>query len=479
MNIERLKNIVLTLLLISSLVLTGQIWFNEKLWPEGYNFFVSVQASPIGQAFKWLAPAEQTQHNTEQQLIYPHHLVAYTVRDFDHVSLELTAEHKYFPSVDQFIRDAIRQAFAGDSKLMTKITENDWQKALFTRGLYVDYGESYVAATFADILGVSPAISFPVKQVKDFIVVPGDNLSDNVVVFIKDDADASFYKIPTDTLKSDLETLLNNLAEDATPRNRFSFFIETDIQKGVEAVFDPYILLREEGSVLPVIRGSNPFMRADGTLNLSSYAAERVLELFSINPRTARRYIGADESILYVQNQSTLKMNPLGTIEYTTVSDGRVFPLTDDFTQSTTAASLSAVMDIANGINSAGEQRTEGLDFYLSSLTENENGFVVTLDYLYQGIPVVFSDALENSHAVYAEVENGYLKSYRHIVRTYQSVNSNAMVLDSVGAADEVFLDNPISKIEDMFIGYADNGEDSEKKPGWFVKLENMEGYKS
>ena len=42
MKIERFKSILLVLLVISSIVLTINKWFNEKLWPEGYNFFAVI-----------------------------------------------------------------------------------------------------------------------------------------------------------------------------------------------------------------------------------------------------------------------------------------------------------------------------------------------------------------------------------------------------------------------------------------------------
>ena len=37
-----LKNIILVLLVASSVVLTFKIWFSEKLWPDGYNFFSNI-----------------------------------------------------------------------------------------------------------------------------------------------------------------------------------------------------------------------------------------------------------------------------------------------------------------------------------------------------------------------------------------------------------------------------------------------------
>ena len=39
MKKETLKTIVLVFLVLSSIILTVNNWFSEKLWPDGYNFF--------------------------------------------------------------------------------------------------------------------------------------------------------------------------------------------------------------------------------------------------------------------------------------------------------------------------------------------------------------------------------------------------------------------------------------------------------
>ena len=43
MKIERLKSILLIILVISSIVLTANKWYSKELWPEGYSFFSSVK----------------------------------------------------------------------------------------------------------------------------------------------------------------------------------------------------------------------------------------------------------------------------------------------------------------------------------------------------------------------------------------------------------------------------------------------------
>ena len=47
MKKETLKTIVLVLLVLSSIILTANNWFSEKLWPDGYNFFSNIGFSKL------------------------------------------------------------------------------------------------------------------------------------------------------------------------------------------------------------------------------------------------------------------------------------------------------------------------------------------------------------------------------------------------------------------------------------------------
>ena len=40
MKKEKLKTLILTALIINSIFLTTQIWFDKNYGPEGYNFFI-------------------------------------------------------------------------------------------------------------------------------------------------------------------------------------------------------------------------------------------------------------------------------------------------------------------------------------------------------------------------------------------------------------------------------------------------------
>ena len=81
MKIERMKTILLVVLVISSIVLTINKWFNEKLWPEGYNFFSDVKNfffssdkeqkeylfDPVEEVLK---PSEIITNNSQNHVLY-------------------------------------------------------------------------------------------------------------------------------------------------------------------------------------------------------------------------------------------------------------------------------------------------------------------------------------------------------------------------------------------------------------------------
>ena len=82
-----------------------------------------------------------------------------------------------------------------------------------------------------------------------------------------------------------------------------------------EAVYAPYLVLSEEKSKYPVLKAENPVFREDEP-NMNAFAVEKLLKVFSINLKTVMRYTDADENIIFVQSQATLKVSTDGVMTY-------------------------------------------------------------------------------------------------------------------------------------------------------------------
>ncbi|HIV02705.1 MAG TPA: hypothetical protein IAC74_03960 [Candidatus Aphodoplasma excrementigallinarum] len=483
MKKERIKSLILSALVISSLLLTSQIWFNEKLWPEGYNFFVNIRASALETVAGFFGAQEK--EAGQASVLEPITLAAYTVKDMDHVMAVVNESSESFELINDYISATITYALTKEARSITQVTEDDWQRALFTRGLYVDYGVTYDSATFSQVLGVSASpLAETAQKVRRFIITPEESVIAGVSVYAADEETGAFYKISTGLDKEELLTNLSILAEDASPYRQFSFMNNLNAPPGMawEAVYAPYLVLNQERAQYPVLTAENPVFQAE-EMSIDAYAVDKLLRVFSINPKTVRRYTDADGSLTFVQSQSTLKITLDGVLTYTTVAGSRGLAV-----EGLTAGQPSAAdvltegaqipVGVMNAISSG-----EGTKLYLSGFEENEGSYVVTFDYMHQGTPVMLGGAYAGSNAVRMEIEGGYVKSYTHVLRSYAPAGRDMLVESTYDAVDQIFegitdIEERGKQIEAVFVAYDDDGGNGEKQAVWFLKQEGTQGYK-
>ena len=480
MKKERIKSIVLIALVISSLVLTGQIWFNEKLWPEGYNFFVDIKASASLHLSELFGVEPKEEVTVRTSIASPIYLAAYMVKDFDHAITVLNTTSDDYGVINDYVSSVISHAMSRDIKNVIKVSEDDWRKALFTRGFYVDYGVEYKTHTFAQIFGgYTPSFSDTISSLRRFIITADDSLVSDVSVYVADESNNEFYKISTGLDKGEFNTNLSMLAPDATPKKRFSFFINADVPTGVagEAVFAPYLILNEDSTQRKTIFASNPVLDEDG-VGLSMYTIERILKAFSINPKTAVKYTDADGSIMFVQSKNTIKISPDGVLSYTTVEGGKGLVLKKGASTHDAALTLSAAVGLVGEVYSALINNDARL--YLNGLEENQNTLKASFGYMYDGVPIVFGGKYSGENAVEIECKDGYLKSYRQVIRHYDDSGNMALTEPTYDAKifDVLSEEEKISGIEKLFEAYDDDGNDGEKFSSWFVKIKGIDGYR-
>ncbi len=481
MKKERIKNVVLIALVISSLVMTGQIWFNEKLWPEGYNFFVNIKtvaAKKISGAFG-IEKDNETVSRTSTAM--PSCLAAYMVKDFDHAITVLERSNNDYEAVNEYVSSVIWKAMTTDSKNVTKVSEEDWRKALFTRGFYVDYGVDYKSATFAQIFGVySFALSENVSSLRRFIITAQDSLVSDVSVYLADESDNEFYKISTGLDKAEFNEKLSDLTDDATPKKRFSFFINADVPTGIagEVVFAPYLILNEESTPRKTLNASNPLLH-DDELTMSAYTTERLLRTFSINPKTAIKYTDTEGSIIFVQSNNTLKISADGVLSYTTVAGGKGLRLGQATGTQENAATLSKVVGLVAEVCSTliDDDYTQ---LYLSGLDETQAAVKASFDYIYDGVPIILGGDYEGKSGAYIEFEQGYLKSYTQVLRRYARGEGTSITEPTYDAKifDNLSEEEKMSGIEKLFEAYNDDGTEGEKMASWFVKINGPDSYR-
>lgn len=187
------------------------------------------------------------------------------------------------------------------------------------------------------------------------------------------------------------------------------------------------LVLSEEKSKYPVLKAENPVFREDEP-NMNAFAVEKLLKVFSINPKTVMRYTDADENIIFVQSQATLKVSTDGVMTYTTVAGSKGLAIEGIGAGAAAAADVltqgaKLPIGVLNAVSSG-----EGTKLYLSGLEENQGSYIVTFDYMHNGTPVCLGGEFAGRNAVRMEFEGGYLKNYTQILRSYEQIERETTV---------------------------------------------------
>lgn len=470
MRLERFKSIVLVILIISSIVLACQIWFNEKLWPDGYNFLSGLKNTFIGNFIK-SSDEEKPKETVQEDILVPYNFFVYMVKDSDHAGYMLTPKDESFSDAKNFLHKFLGDAFSEvNSADFAEIKEEDWQNALCADGIYADYGAAYLTDTFLQLVNVTSdtgLITDSIGKMGRFAVADENG---KINLYISDLSDNSFYRISCGSTQKEFYDIINSCREAATIDNRFSFFIGADEESPIQgaAVFAPYIILSESSVEASSASSATKQQINEKALSIS----ESIAENFAVNPKTARRYTDADENIVYVQNHSSLKLAKDGYIEYlATTADGGLALRENADSDTPLALVLYPLVFMAEKLNTNIAENSN-ISVYVSSVEEDGNKYTVTLDYSFNGFSFIASDKGETLHSVTAQIEGGYLKSYKQYIADLDSYDTAVILPSSYGGIDEIFANMPLEerskKINDMFVGYINTGD--AVVPKWFIR---------
>ncbi len=453
MKKESLKNIVLVLLVLSSVVLTFNIWTDEKLWPDGYNFF-----SNIAKFLPFQQEDSAAGSLSKEKLALPKKLVVNNA----------AARSLYFETSEEYdrligdVKDIFVQALETDNAVTA--SNDDWTAALRARSIYVSYPVLYDISVASDILGVRE-VSLDVSKVKDFIISLGDTVSSNLSVYIKDYDSGTVLRCPVKYDKQAFESLLNVYATESTGVLPYSFELNFDkrtpdapLQK---VTIDPDVLITINKTVLSSLRYENPLYDAQ----TDEYQQERlntILKKFGYNMSTVRKYSETDGSIVFVENYGTIKVSPDGLVEYRAITNDRGVQLdaagSDSFNKIFTAA-LNFVADMWNDALPEYE-----INLGLSSdiVNTRTDRFTLRMNYYSDGT-LIWDSAAASAYGVEMEIVDAKIVSYRQLFRLYEKDGQTIENMSTIEALDIVRGENLFENtdsIREVYPAYAfDNGE--------------------
>lgn len=467
MNKERLKSITLVSLIILNFVLGSFIMTDKKLWPSGYNFFISLENSLPVQLLTSLKNRFAGPPAAITHLAVPETVIINT--GYQTSRFSVSADEPLFMEITEACNKILSGAFS-DSGNIAKVSRNEWYSALMSKSIYLQYPADCESALFAQFLGVKKTeITSSVRTFSRLVV----STEERAAVYAEDSQSGAYYRIPTKYAPTSLLKLISSYQAGSLASStsssilNYSFDLKFDQPtSGQKAIIEPMIPIYSNSRTAATLSAENPLKTSAGALDES--AIEHILEVFGMNSGTVRHYAETSGTIVFVENNAVLKLHTNGLLDYRAKGEG--IRLSKD------ASAYSVYSKIADMADSVTAAVSSERNLYVSSPLYGNNN-IVTFDYLASGLPVILRTA-GMDHAVEAQTENGYLLSYRQLLRRYRPTGQTVQTPAYISALDSAIDTYSASMneivIEKMYLCYTDDGTNTVKNADWTVAVKSL-----
>lgn len=477
LNKERIKSFILILLILNSIQLTVQMWFDSNLWPSGYGFLDNIKNSTVVSAITSLFGDGGENFSGEQLYVKTMKPRRIIVNGGGAREVYLK-ESEFYDEAMNFV-DSIMSDIKESDVSVTEVSYEEWKNMFKTKSLYVDYGYVMDVENLNKLYGTT-GNSGKFKQANNFsgyILIP-DTLTGTCVVCMLNEEDNTVVE---HRFSSDGNGLLKFI-EDSTYQKQqndaFAFEINLDTSTETEddvkrnVAFSPLALLTipTEIEKIPELEIEEVFENAEELDDFS----ERALSIFGHNASALRKTVQNDGSITFVENNATIKFHYDGTIEYSAVSKENGLKVSNGNLGCYQA--ICDVLSIAALVWDKADIDVDMLDFQLTSaLTDNKsNKYSIRIDNIYNGIAINFPTVCKN--AIVAEVEEGYIKKFT-IHLSNISVMSQKREVSPVHLAIDMLYSNYGNRsmiIDDVYKCY-DFNEDGKAYVKWAFEIRGDE----
>lgn len=296
-------------------------------------------------------------------------------------------------------------------------------------------------------------------------------------VFVEDSPPPASIAAPTGLSTQELNSAIDaHISDDDGQASVINYAFDLGFDKSFgnqKAILSPMIPIYSDELQVETIRAQSPVTASDDVLN--EPFINDILRLFNMKLNVLRRHTEVDGTVVFVENNSILKISPSGIIDYTAKENGVLLSKNNYTTQSGAVSAIAGFVDSVN--NAVGADAMMQLSSKLTTSELSGTAFTVTLDYLANGLPVSIKNS-DFENAVTVNIDNGRITRYRHILRSYTPTARLSTVSNYINALDEAIAryQNQLNEIEisTMEVVYYDDCTDGEKLPAWDVGVKEI-----
>lgn len=386
-----MKNIILSTLIICALFLTSQIWFNKKLWPDGYNFFGYAENLPIIGRFFNNSDESINIEESVAQLAVPYKAVVSNAGKRE----VFVPNQKEFDIITRMSFGIIDSLFEISQPEYSQVPLDELKSIITENSVFLTFEYDMDTAFIAGARGMSGETISHIAPSFAHIAITSDS-SGNAVVYMCNSDNSQIYRFPVPDNGDKAQKIIGAYAR---KNENYAFAYElnldapSDVQSENDRLYLSSFVLVNVGIEDPekLIMASSPF----GS-ELNQRQCDKLVESFGLEANTLRRSQDSDGTQKYIENSATITISPRGVITYTAVENQA------GITADTTSAKIEAVLNIVI--------RQWALLFpdsplslcVAENMTSKNDTSVISFNYVINGKPVIFrTDKCENGITAY------------------------------------------------------------------------------
>lgn len=454
MKIERLKSILLVILVISSIILTANKWFDEELWPEGYNFFSDVKIRLAGDNTK-------DKFSPNEEILRPTKIIVNNLSS--HVLYTKSSEN--YEEISREITSILSASLKSDK--ISEVENEEWNNLLKLKSCYFSYPVMYDASYFASQL--STIYSGKVKYFKEFIVTEDSRIPTLSHLYLKDSVSQTVERIIVDYDTKMIDKFIEQAKNENSEISYYSFELnfDTEAESKIKdhVIIERDVLINISEKYLPALSEINSFKN----IAYDSSLYTDILSYFRFNTSGIRKYVESDNSMVFVENYGTLKLHSNGVLEYKSNDKTKGIKLDN----TSVNACLNSCITFVNGAADLMEKNSLMYYEISSDIHDIQSlSFNMTFDYYINDSKIIINDKrYSTKNAISVEVENGAIVSYTQVFNSYEPYQAPISCGSAINAIDN--LESDIApegeKITDIFTAYCYDKQGI-WIPLWYIK---------
>lgn len=441
MNINKMKNFVIIILVVTAVFQTGKLWLEDSI---SHNFFYTV--------FSYFKN-DNVKPNEKLNIIEPGKIaIGYGNKKFD--LLYTWSGNNIVESSNKIIGEVI-------NKGTFDVKENiNWKNYLENRVVIYYFPFEVSAIEYAKAFGNKVKnFTSKVSAFDHIILLPKTSERKEVSLCFINSGDNEAYKFSIDSsedISSEIDKAYNQKNSDLT----YVSTMQRDFHIFKEDVFMPQ--WTGERFYYNAVMAKNPYEYENA---VNTQLLEPDIDRFFTNFATKRNdYDGDTKTYIFSDENNIVKYYETGVLEYYNYSAA------ESYGEQTLSRAYTACMEFLKTVPNIKNK------YYLKNVEFKSEGLVFYFDYEINGFPVVISEALKEKTGIDSAIEvvikNNTVKKYKQIAFSFEQYNEiqNYIDKDFVSALNDIMMQFPeeeeFKNVDQSYIGF------NLKDGGGYMELE-------